>query len=77
MLADEYCGREDHRDYRDWLYSASDVEGAKALCSETLMRLNMPFYKEVRQSGYFFIDRSEGLDREQCAERTAEHFGWH
>ena len=74
-LAEEYSARPDHADFRRYLYSASDPEHAKAVCSETLFRLHDGFYRTVRNGRWFFVDRAEGLSAAETAARTAAHFG--
>ena len=75
-LADEYCARPDHRGFRDFLYSASDPERAKALVNETLYRLNARLIDSLRGSRYYRIDRGEGHGPEETARLVEEHFGW-
>lgn len=74
-LADEYCARPDHTDFRDFLYSASDPGQAKKLCSETLELLHRPLYDTVRTGKWFSVDREEGLTADETADKIAAHFG--
>ena len=74
-LVDEYCNRPDHQGFSDFIHSATDFEAAKATCNETLMSLNAKYYEDVKASGYFFVDRGDGLSVEETVERTAKHFG--
>ena len=75
-LCDEYCARPDHRDFRDFLYGASDPEGAKALVNETLGRINARLIDSLRGSRYYRIDRGEGHSPEETVRLVEEHFGW-
>ena len=75
-IADEYCARADHADFDSFLHSASDPDKAKTLVNRTLYTLNADHYAAVKRSRYMWIDRSEGLTPEECARRTAVHFGW-
>lgn len=75
-LVDEYCNRPDHQGFSDFIHSATDFEAAKATCNETLMSLNAKYYEDVKASGYFFIDRADGLSVEETVARTAKHFGF-
>ena len=75
-LVDEYCSRSDHKGFCDFIHSASDIEKAKATCNETLHTLNEANYTAVKNSGYFWIDRSEGKTVAETVRLTAEHFGW-
>jgi len=75
-IAEEYCSRPDHTDFRGYVYSASDPERAKAVCSETLRRLHAGAYDAIRSGKWFCIDRADGLTREEAVGRAAEHFGF-
>lgn len=75
-LVDEYCNRPDHQGFSDFIHSATDFEAAKETCNETLMSLNAKYYEDVKASGYFFIDRANGLSVEETVARTAKHFGF-
>lgn len=74
-LVDEYCNRPDHQGFSDFIHSATDFEAAKATCNETLMTLNAKYYEDVKASGYFYLDRGDGLSVEETVARTAAHFG--
>ena len=74
-LVDEYCNRPDHQGFSDFIHSATDFEAAKATCNETLMTLNAKYYEDVKASGYFYMDRGDGLSVEETVARTAAHFG--
>ena len=74
-LVDEYCNRPDHQGFSDFIHSATDFEAAKATCNETLMSLNAQYYEDVKASGYFYVDRGDGLSVEETVARTAAHFG--
>lgn len=74
-LVDEYCNRPDHQGFSDFIHSATDFEAAKATCNETLMTLNAKYYEDVKASGYFYVDRGDGLSVEETVARTAAHFG--
>ena len=75
-LVDEYCNRPDHQGFSNFIHSATDFEAAKATCNETLMSLNAKYYEDVKASGYFFVDRADGLSVEETVARTAKHFGF-
>ena len=75
-LVDEYCNRPDHQGFSNFIHSATDFEAAKATCNETLMSLNEKYYEDVKASGYFFVDRGDGLSVEETVARTAKHFGF-
>ncbi len=70
-IAEEYCARPDHADFRGFLNNASSPEQAKTVCSKALYRLHIDLYNNIRNSKWFSIDRAEGLS----AEMIARHFG--
>ena len=74
-LVDEYCNRPDHQGFSNFIHSATDFEAAKTTCNETLMSLNEKYYEDVKASGYFFVDRGDGLSVEETVALTAKHFG--
>ena len=75
-LVDEYCNRPDHQGFSDFIHSATDFEKAKATCNETLLSLNAKYYEDVKASGYFCVDRADGLSVEETVALTAKHFGF-
>lgn len=58
-LVDDYCNRSDHQDFSDFINSASDTEKARATCNETLKSINAKRYKDIKESNYFWIERTE------------------
>ena len=75
-LVDEYCNRPDHQGFSDFIHSATDFEKAKATCNETLLSLNAKYYEDVKASGYFYVDRADGLSVDETVDLTAKHFGF-
>ena len=75
-LVDEYCSRPDHQDFSEFIHSATDVENARRVCSETLRSLNEKAYADIRSSRYFHIDRSEGLTVEETVNRVERRFSF-
>lgn len=73
-LVEEYCARKDHSDFKRFIESASDVERAKETCNATLERLNRDHYFRVRESGYFWLERTPESTVEKTAEAVAKHF---
>ena len=74
-LVEEYCNRPDHQGFSNFIHSATDFEAAKKTCNETLMSLNEKYYEDVKASGYFYVDRGDGLSVEETVALTAKHFG--
>jgi hypothetical protein len=75
-LAEQYANRPDHQGFKNWLESASDVEKAKAVCSETLGRINRKAIADIKDSGYFYLERKGDKTPEEVAQLVAQHFGW-
>ena len=73
-LVDDYCNRPDHQDFSNYINSASDPESAKTNCNATLKSLNEQRYEQIKQSSYFWIDRSEHCTVDKTVRRVAEHF---
>ena len=74
-IVDQYCNRPDHQGFSDFIHSATDYEAAKATCNETLLSLNAQYYIDVRESGYFYVDRKDNKSVEETVDLTAKHFG--
>lgn len=75
-LVEEYCRRNDHQGFNDFIHSATDVEAAKARCNETLRTLNEPRCRAIRQSGLFFLERESGRSVAETVRLVEAHFGW-
>lgn len=75
-IVNAYCDRIDHTDFRDYIYSASDVEKAKAVCNETLCSLSRERISSIKNSDYFYIDRKNGKTIEETVQLAAQHFSW-
>ena len=74
-LVNDYCNRPDHQDFKDFIQSATNVEMAKAICSETLKSLNGKHYQAIKESGYFWLERDINRSVEETIELAAKHFG--
>ena len=57
-LVEDYCNRPDHQDFSDFIHSATDYEKAKETCNKTLFALNSGNYKQIKNSNYFWLERS-------------------
>ncbi len=75
-LVEEYCSRPDHQGFRDFINSASNVEKAKALCNATLQSLNEKTWTTVRDSDYYWIERTPDSTVDETARKVARHFGF-
>ena len=74
-IVDEYCNREDHKPFRDWIHSATDYEAAKKVCGDTLRSINAEFRDEVMNSEFFWLDRADGRTVEETVLEVRKHFG--
>lgn len=74
-LADEYCNRPDHQDFRNFIHSASDVQKAKRTCSATLQSLNAKNYKDIKSSNFFWLERTPASTVEDVTAQVEKHFG--
>ena len=75
QLVDDYCNRPDHQGFSRFLHSATDVEKAKATCNETLKRLNEKRIAAIRDSGYFWLERTAESTVAETVNAVARHFG--
>ena len=75
-LVDDYCNRSDHQGFRDFINSTSDTEKAKALCSATLKSLNEKSYNDIKNSSYFWIERTENSTVYETVRKVERHFGF-
>ena len=75
-LVDAYISRPDHQAFRDFIYSASDYEKAKATCNETLYSLNIDRYNYIRNSDYFWLERDDSRTVDETVALVEKHFGW-
>lgn len=74
-LVDEYCNRPDHQGFKDFIHSASDVEKAKATCSATLQSLNEKSYEDIKNSDFFWVERTATSTVEDTVAQVERHFG--
>ena len=74
-LVEDYCNRPDHQGFSRFLHSATDVEKAKATCNETLKRLNEKRIAAIRDSEFFWLERTADSTVGQTVNAVARHFG--
>lgn len=75
-LVDDYCNRPDHQGFNDFINSASDTGKAKAVCSATLKSLNEKGYKDIKDSGYYWIERTPESMIDETVGKVEQHFGF-
>ncbi len=74
-LVDDYCNRPDHQGFSDFINSTSDIEKAKAVCNATLKSLNEKKYKEIKESDYYWIERTWKSTVDETVGNVERHFG--
>lgn len=74
-LVDDYCNRPDHQGFQDFINSASDIEKAKAVCNTVLKGLNEKRIKDIKNSGYYWIERTPQSTVDETVGKVERHFG--
>lgn len=74
-VIEDYCNRPDHQDFSNFINSASDVIKAKETCNATLRSLNEKNYKDIKDSGYFWLERTSGSTVEETVRKVERHLG--
>lgn len=74
-LVDEYRERWDHQGFNQYLNSSSDVESAKKTVSTTLYELNVGHIEEVKNSLFFWIERTAKSTVPDTLARVEKHLG--
>jgi len=75
-IIEDYCNRPDHQGFNSFINSATDPAKAKATCNETLHSLNADFYRTVKCSGYFWLERTPDSTVQKTVELVERHFGF-
>lgn len=73
-LVSDYCNGPDHYDFREFINSATDVEKAKSLCSETLKSLNEKKYEDIKNNSYFWIEKNNNSTIYEAVRKVEQHF---
>lgn len=75
-LVDDYCNRPDHLDFSDFINSATDVEKAKTICNTTLKILNEKRRKDIKNSSFYWIERTSKSTVDETAGKVERRFGF-
>ena len=75
-LVEEYCNRPDHQGFSDFINSATDAVKAKETCNATLQSLNEKCYKDIKESSYFWIERTADSTVDETVRKVEQHFGF-
>lgn len=74
-LVDEYGNRPDHQGFLHYLNSATDVEKAKQTVNTTLYEINVNRIEEIKNSEFFWIERTVDSTVEDTLARVEKHLG--
>ena len=74
-LVDEYGNRPDHQGFLRYLNSATDVEKAKQTVNTTLYEINVNRIEEIKNSDFFWIERTGDSTVEDTLSRVEKHLG--
>ncbi len=74
-IIDDYINRPDHQGFCDFIHSATDVKKAKETCNATLRSLNEKHYRDIKESGYFWLERTPQSTVEETVDKVERHFG--
>ncbi len=75
-LIEDYCDRSDHRGFRDYINSTSDIEKAKAVCNATLKTLSEKKCNDIKNSNYLWIERTENSTIQDTVKKVEQYFGF-
>ena len=75
-LVEEYCNRPDHQGFSDFINSTTDTVKAKETCNATLQSLNERCYKDIKESSYFWIERTADSTVDETVRKVEQHFGF-
>lgn len=65
-----------HQDFNNFINSASEPRKAKAVCNETLKSLNENHYNAIKDSNYYWIERTSKSTVEETVRKVGRHFGF-
>ena len=75
-LVEEYCNRPDHQGFSDFINSTTDTVKAKETCNATLQSLNEKCYKDIKESHYFWLERTANSTVDETVRKVEQHFGF-
>lgn len=75
-LVDDYCNRPDHQGFSDFINSTSNTEKAKTICNATLKSLNEKRYKDIKDSNYYWLERTPKSTVNETLGKVERHFGF-
>ena len=75
-LVEEYCNRPDHQGFSNFINSTTDTVKAKETCNATLLSLNEKCYKDIKESSYFWLERTADSTVDETVRKVEQHFGF-
>ena len=75
-IVDDYCNRPDHQGFSNFINSTSDVTKAKETCNETLKSLNEKRYTAIKESNYYWIERTPKSTVDETVGKVERYFGF-
>lgn len=75
-IIEDYCNRRDHKDFNQFICSASDSIRAKNNCNQTLVYVNRERYEAVIKSRYFWLERDQNSTVSGTVLLIEKHFGF-
>ncbi len=75
-LVEDYCNRPDHQGFSEFINSCTNVEGAKLTCNRTLQAINTERCNKIKNSHYFWLERTESSTVEATVYKVEQHFQW-
>lgn len=73
-LVDDYCNRPDHQGFSNFINSTADIEKSKAICNATLKSLNEKRCSDIKNSNYFWIERTKNSTVDETVRKVEKHF---
>ena len=75
-IIDDYCNRKDHDDFKQFIYSASNLDAAKVNCNKALELMHKERYEKIKKSSYFWVERDANstVDKTLCL--VEKHFNF-
>lgn len=75
-IINDYCTRPDHQGFCDFINSASDTKKAKTICNETLKSLNEKHYNAIKDSTYYWVERTQYSTVDETVGKVERYFGF-
>lgn len=74
-IIDEYRHRDSHKDFNDFMCSATDPQRARQNCNKILRKLNTELCDEIKAGNFFWIARNTASTVQDTVAAVEKHFG--